>query len=56
MYKILPSILQPEFPATRPGGVAGADVPDSQIMWHERWYSSTMVVMYTQGGPVRWLE
>ena len=35
----------------RPGGVAGANVPDSAIMWQGRWYSSTMVVMYTRAGP-----
>ena len=38
-----------------PGGVAGADVPDSAIMWQGRWYSSTMVVIYTRGESARWL-
>ena len=61
MYKILPEVLQLGFTATpsamgsedfqppRPGGVAGADVPDSAIMWQGRWYSSTMVAVYTRG-------
>ena len=39
-----------------PGAVAWADVPDLAVMWHGRWYSSTMVAKYTRGESARWLE
>ena len=37
-------------------GLTRAGVPDSAIMWQCRWYSSTMLAMYTRGESARWLE
>ena len=38
-----------------PVGLPGLTCPDSAIMWQGRWYSSTMVVLYTRDGSARWL-